>query len=1219
MATRGDFLLTLRASTRGFNTQIRSARDSYKSLITVMKQQNELLRSSMRQLGLSVDGFKKNLGQTQNQAARFSATLKALSLSAVGAKAAFGALARTNKNLGANLLNVAFALGIAKQAFGAMTSSARELETGLAKVATVLETKDLPVLNKFQKGLERMSVQFGRSTGELSEGLFEILQASIPPSQALEFLEKSTKLAIGGFTDIRTAAKLAASVIKAFGKDAGEVEEVMDILFTTQRKGITTIEELAGSLGTILPVANIVGISFREVSAAIAALSRQGIKTSEAVTSLNRFLLSFVKNTKEGREAARALGFELNSATLRTLGIAGAIRKLSDEAADLDLIAKIFPRITAVKGAAGLLQVVNELEEDLDTSFKNVEGSAERAFEQVFNTADEQLKRLKETVKLVFSDFFGPALDSVSSGSAKAADNILSIRKAVLDVRLAVGKFVLEFIAAVQTIRDFILIIIDAIRTNAKGLALDLVAIFVNQATRMIQDVVNLLLQGFTGALNTIVNLVNALRAKLGADPLPLVQIPQVGQIIPELPTPAIDKLTKRLKFALAQFREFQQGLATSVERQRVKALKDLNKLADGAEAAGDRMSGASKRTKDSIEGDVRDARAALRNLTDAINKTAKESEDALNKEAKAFRKLRDEAIKAAAAAKKIRGKLIDESLKKELKAIDRLDVAESQKLGFRLNALAEFIKKMKEAGQDTSKLEEEFNDLRRMRAEAIAKDIEKELENSTNRQIEMLKEQLDNLKAQANDIEKTASERAASQRKADKIERQLELEKLRQRRFDTDKFFNDEDKALRKARARGQITEQEFIDAQERSRRGRIATELEALSEILDKEVLSEGERAKVEKRRRGLAVRLAKERLDQINKEEGEAEEALKKKAKDEGFSNKERKDAEKALGDEFDKRREEAVDEFLRKTGKAREVKAIEAAKKEGQRALDERKDGLDEAEKAQRRAEAQVDTFGQVLRDIAEAIAGAWKEAADAIRKAAEEAEKALGAAGGAVPLPGAPGAEEPDEVETEIEKALKRQEEANEAEARARELLELARKESAEADKAFRAADPFGRQAEAERAASAFAREAALEKALAAALEEQARAREGVLRATGRKPDRGFVPTPGPRVPFSIDAVDPFGRRAPAGTTPSKTVDGLAAKLDEIIRCVCKKTGIDESVVRQNVMIRIQNDFTLTGSPEDIDLERLTDKISRKLSDHLIDDVGLPPTSAFTGD
>lgn len=83
---------------------------------------------------------------------------------------------------------------------------------------------------------------------ELSRAFYEIAGAGYDGAAGLQLLEVSGKAAIGGVTDVRTAADGLTTIMNAWKMSASEAEYVTDQLFQTVKLGKTTFPQLAGNI-----------------------------------------------------------------------------------------------------------------------------------------------------------------------------------------------------------------------------------------------------------------------------------------------------------------------------------------------------------------------------------------------------------------------------------------------------------------------------------------------------------------------------------------------------------------------------------------------------------------------------------------------------------------------------------------------------------------------------------------------------------------------------------------------------------------------------------------------------------------------------------------------------------------------------------------------------------------------------------------------------------
>ena len=126
------------------------------------------------------------------------------------------------------------------------------------------------------------------------------------------------------------------TAINGYGMKAEDATRISDLLITTQNLGKTTVDELASSMGTVIPVANSVNFGIEELSASYAQLTKNGIATAESGTYLKAMLSELGKSGSITDETLRELtgkGF----AQLKAEGTATTdILNLLDEAAKKD-------------------------------------------------------------------------------------------------------------------------------------------------------------------------------------------------------------------------------------------------------------------------------------------------------------------------------------------------------------------------------------------------------------------------------------------------------------------------------------------------------------------------------------------------------------------------------------------------------------------------------------------------------------------------------------------------------------------------------------------------------------------------------------------------------------------------------------------------------------------------------------------------------------------
>ena len=282
---------------------------------------------------------------------------------------------------------------------GAMVASikiAADFEKQMANVGTMLDEVGMQRMPEFSQGVRRLAKEMGESTETLSKGLYDILSASVAPAEAMQVLEASSRAATAGLTDTGVSADAIMTILNSYQIAASDAADVSDLLFAIVKRGKTTFGELAPAIGQVASTGAIAGLSLEEMGASLATMTRAGLRTDEAVTSLNNLLRAFIKPTSDATKAAAELGITLNTETLRTEGLAGVMKKLSGASAEQ--LGRILPNIRGMKGMAAALQDVEGFTSDLEL-MTNRAGGTQEAFAKQTDTATFAIGQMNESIK----------------------------------------------------------------------------------------------------------------------------------------------------------------------------------------------------------------------------------------------------------------------------------------------------------------------------------------------------------------------------------------------------------------------------------------------------------------------------------------------------------------------------------------------------------------------------------------------------------------------------------------------------------------------------------------------------------------------------------------------------------------------------------------------------------------------------------------------------
>ena len=188
------------------------------------------------------------------------------------------------KNIGASLAPVSVA---AQAVIKGTADAAMSFETAIAQVETIAGDASV----KYKGNMMDMSdaiMQLSSDTGIASEDIalatYNAISAGVDVSKSVEFVATANALAVGGFTDMTTSVDVLTTTLNAYGDKAGTAESISDKLITTQNLGKTTVNELASSMGKVIPTASAYGISIDNLCASYVAMTKGGIATAESTT-----------------------------------------------------------------------------------------------------------------------------------------------------------------------------------------------------------------------------------------------------------------------------------------------------------------------------------------------------------------------------------------------------------------------------------------------------------------------------------------------------------------------------------------------------------------------------------------------------------------------------------------------------------------------------------------------------------------------------------------------------------------------------------------------------------------------------------------------------------------------------------------------------------------------------------------------------------------------
>lgn len=261
-----------------------------------------------------------------------------------------------------------------------------EFAQGMAEVGTLSDASAESIANLSREVID-LSRNVPQTATQLAAAQYDIQSAGVSLERSMGVLELSSKAAVAGVTDTKTAVNAGLGVLNAYGLQVGELDNIYDALFTTVKLGVTTFPQLSQHLGDTLPTAKAAGVGYRDVAAAVAALTKAGIRTPRATTALKGAINSLAAPTAEAKKQLQGLGIEWR-------GLLPTLEQIAAKNLSIDQMRLLIPDVEARTGVLALTQNLDGLKQIM-AQMDSAGGAMQTAYAKMEATPENQVKLFK--------------------------------------------------------------------------------------------------------------------------------------------------------------------------------------------------------------------------------------------------------------------------------------------------------------------------------------------------------------------------------------------------------------------------------------------------------------------------------------------------------------------------------------------------------------------------------------------------------------------------------------------------------------------------------------------------------------------------------------------------------------------------------------------------------------------------------------------------------
>ncbi|MCT0447249.1 phage tail tape measure protein [Lactococcus cremoris] len=320
--------------------------------------------------------------------------------------------------------------------------------------------------------LRQQAIDLGAKTAfsakESAAGMENLASAGFNAKEIMEAMPGLLDLAAVSGGDVALASENAATALRGFNLDASQSGHVANVFAKAAADTNAEVGDMGEAMKYIAPVANSMGLSIEEVSAAIGIMSDAGIKGSQAGTSLRGALSRLAKPTDAMQAKMDELGLSFYDSEGKMKPLKDQIGMLKDAFKGLTPEQQQNALVTLYgqESLSGMLALIDKGPDKLGKltdSLKNSDGAADKmakTMQDNMNSSLEQMMGALESAAIVIQKVMAPAVRKIADAVSGMVDMFVSapepVQKMIVVIGLivaAIGPLLVIFGQAVVTIQ----------------------------------------------------------------------------------------------------------------------------------------------------------------------------------------------------------------------------------------------------------------------------------------------------------------------------------------------------------------------------------------------------------------------------------------------------------------------------------------------------------------------------------------------------------------------------------------------------------------------------------------------------------------------------------------------------------------------------------------------------------------------------------------------
>nr|DAV01051.1 MAG TPA: minor tail protein [Caudoviricetes sp.] len=340
------------------------------------------------------------------------------------------------------LKGLAAGVTAATAAFTAGTAAAiaagSAYQTAFAQTMTIMD-QSVVSAGDMSDAIIDLSNDTGTAATALSESVYNAISATGDTANAVSLVADSSKLATAGFADESSALSVLTTITNAYGMATTEASNISDSLIQTQNLGVTTVGQLASSMGKAIATASAYSINLSNLESAYVSLTKAGISTEESTTYLSSM---FNELGDSGSDVAAIIQNQTGKSFGQLMKSGASLGDVLDillQSVDgnTEALMNLWGSAEAGKAASAIAgQGVKTFNSNLE-QLQHSTGLTEKAYQTMANTLSFQTDKLKTRITNLGTAVYEYFDDSLTEGVGSLSDAFLELTDSVKDGELS--------------------------------------------------------------------------------------------------------------------------------------------------------------------------------------------------------------------------------------------------------------------------------------------------------------------------------------------------------------------------------------------------------------------------------------------------------------------------------------------------------------------------------------------------------------------------------------------------------------------------------------------------------------------------------------------------------------------------------------------------------------------------------------------------------------